>query len=314
MNRNKIAIVFGSILVLAASCADPDLAPVVTFDTAIKGAYVRLLEESGSKLFNLFDLAGSKYTYSCDFVDLEKGALVSEYNLDISYTDGFPDNGTITKSPVRLKSFSQSDFSTSAEGNVGIANVSITPADAMAALGLTPDDLGPGDVFKVVGTLVLNDGSVHGQSNSTSALIGGAFRGQFDINFSVACPSALAGSYPYETTNIWCGGTTTGNITIVAKGGGVYTFNDWSFGSYPTCYGGNAAGWGALQFKDVCSIVSFSGFTDNYGETWTFDSTVEGDKWTINFVNTYVDPSVGAPEGATVVITNPSGDWPFTLK
>ena len=110
MNRNKIAIVFGSILVLAASCADPDLAPIVTFDTAIKGAYVRLLEESGSKLFNLFDLAGSKYTYSCDFVDLEKGALVSEYNLDISYTDGFPDNGTITKSPVRLKSFSQTCF------------------------------------------------------------------------------------------------------------------------------------------------------------------------------------------------------------
>ncbi|HPG09444.1 MAG TPA: hypothetical protein P5275_17220 [Saprospiraceae bacterium] len=312
MNRNKIAIIFGSLLVLAASCADPDLAPVVTFDSAIKGAYVRLLDESGSKLFNLFDLAGSKYTYSCDFVDLERGALVSEYNLDISYTDGFADNGTITKSPVRLKSFSQSDFSTSAEGNVGIANVSITPADAMAALGLTMADLGPGDAFKVKGTLVLNDGSIHGQDNSTSALIGGAFRGQFDITFSVACPSSLDGSYPFETTASWCGETKSGNVTIVAKGGGVYTFSDWSFGAYQACYGGDALGWGALQFKDVCSEVSFSGFTDNYGETWTFNSTLEGDKWTITWENTYIDGS--APESGTAILTNPGGDWPFTLK
>ncbi|MCB0599962.1 MAG: hypothetical protein KDC28_01990 [Saprospiraceae bacterium] len=315
MNKNKIAIIFGSILVLASSCADPDLAPVVTFDSAIKGAYVRLLEESGDKLFNLFDLAGSNYTYSCDFVDLEKGALVSEYNLDVTYTDGYPDNGTITKSAARLKSYSQSDFSTSAEGNVGIANIKITAADLMSALGLSMSDLGPGDVFRVVGTLVLNDGSVHGQNNSTSALIGGAFRGQFNYNLSLGCPSDLAGSFPFETTASWCGSTATGNVDIVAKGGGVYSFSDWSFGAYPACYDGfvNSA-WGGLAFKEVCAVVSFTGFTDAFNETWTVSSSIDGDKWTISWANTYVDPSVGAPESGTVVITNPSGDWPFTLK
>ena len=71
------------------------------------------------------------------------------------------------------------------------------------------------------------------------------------------------------------------------------------------CYeGGNATG-GDLAFTDVCAVGSFTGFTDSFGDTWTFTSSVDGTEWTIEWVNTY-------GESATSVLTNPNG-WPFTL-
>ncbi|MDH3245700.1 MAG: hypothetical protein OEM26_13865 [Saprospiraceae bacterium] len=294
---------------LLFSCADDSLSPIITFDKAGKGAYVRLVEEGGSKLVNLFDIAGSQYNYSVEFVDQEQGNLVAEYKLDITFVDNTPDNGNNSTGPVSFKSFSPGDFSNTERGYKGLSGISLPANDVISAVGLTAADLGPGDIFRIQGFVVLTDGSVFGKANSSAAVNGSAFQGHFDFDLTASCPSTLAGTYDVQGSNFWCGEPdAAGSVTIEALGGGSYTFDDWSFLAYPACYGGLAASWGTLSFKDVCNEVSFTGFTDNYGDTWEFTSEVNGSEWTISWVNTY-------GEAGTAVITNSGGaDWPFTLK
>ena len=173
------------------------------------------------------------------------------------------------------------------------ATVSVSLADIMASSGLTIDDLAPGDqtVFSFA-----NVGTPSGTYPSGSSL-----------TILMACPSDLAGTYSYSSSNMFCDGTMEGEVELIANGGGVYTFNDWSFGAYPLCYDGFVAeSWGTLTFTDECGEVFFSGDTDNYGDTWTFSSSLEGTEWTITWENTY-------GERGTTVLTNPDG-WPFVLR
>jgi hypothetical protein len=290
-------------LIALVGCKDDSKAPIITFDQAIKGAYVRLIEE-GAKTINLFDITGSKYTYSVEFVDLERGDLVAEYNLDVTFRDNSPQNGNSAAGPLRYKSFPASSFQTTANGYKGISNIEVPATDMLTLFGFAPEDLGAGDVFRVDGSLVLQDGSVYTFSNSTGAVNGSAFQGHFRFDLPAICPSSLQGSYDYVATSTFCGSLTSGTVKIIANGGGSYDFDDWSLGSYPACYGGLAASWGQLEFKDVCNKVSFTGIIDNYGDTWTFTSTVNGTEWTLGYVNTY-------GESGTAIITNPAG-WTFT--
>lgn len=302
MNKLKIFIFSGVLGCLLFSCADESLSPIITFDQAEKGAYIRLIEE-GDKLVNLFDISGSVYNYSVEFIDLEDGDLVAEYNLDLTY-EGV--DGT-TAGPVRYKSFSPSDFTTTEAGLKGVTNISIPASDFISALGLKEDDIMPGDNFAFDGSIVLTTGAVFGAENSSATVRGAAFRGHFDYNLPAGCPSDLTGSYSYVTTDVWCDGSTVeGSLEIVAQGGGVYNLSDWSLGAYGPCYGAIAA-QPTITFTDVCAEVSFTGFTDSYGDTWTFDSSIDGAEWTINWENTY-------GESANSVLIHPSGEWPFTLK
>ena len=304
--KNQLSILLLSVVMLF-SCADEELGPVVTFDTAGKGAYVKLLSET-ERFINLFDVPGSNYIYSVEFVDLEMGQTIAEYRLELTYTDRNPSNGDNSKGPIVFKTFGPSDFGTTDRGFVGLANIQIAATDLITAIGTTVDAVMAGDQFKIQGFVTTNDGSVFGSGNSSAAVNGTAFKGHFDYVLSAGCPSSLAGTFPYEGSNYWCdGGSGSGMVTIVQKSAGVYGFDDWSFGAYPHCYGGGAGAWGTLAFSDVCAVVSFTGFTDNYGDTWTFTSSIEGDKWNITWSNTYA-------EGGSVAITNPSGTWPFTIK
>ncbi len=303
---NKI-IIFVLTLLVVSSCADENAKPIITFDDAGKGAYVKLIEK-GNQLINLFDIDGSVFVYSVEFVDLEKGNLISEYNLDLTLRDNTPDNGVnVQNGPLRLRSFSASEFETTERGFKGLSNITFTASELIAAAGATADQLGPGDVFIVNGSLVMNDGRVFAGGNSSAAVRGSAFAGFFDFALTASCPSNLEGSYAYETTDIWCGGTSTGSVDIIALGGGSYRISDWSFGSYAVCYGGGVADSGGLTFKDVCNEVSYTGFVDVFGDTWTWTSSVDGDRWTMTWENTY-------GEAATSTIINNGGDWPFTLK
>ncbi|MEM1325115.1 MAG: hypothetical protein AAGI23_04125 [Bacteroidota bacterium] len=301
MNKFNIFILSGVLALSLFSCADEDLAPIVTFDDAEKGAYVRLIEQ-GDNLINLFDIDGSVFTYSVEFIDVEQGNQVAEYNVDLVYTGSKGDIG-----PVRYKSFTQSDFGTCEEGYRCLENITVPATEVIAALGLTPDDLEPGDQIRADGSLVLTTGAVFGAENSSATVNGTAFRGFFDFLLPAGCPSDLEQTVTYETTDIWCGGDpVSGSVDIVGRGAGVYEFSDWAFGSYGPCYGGGTAG-GDLTFSEVCGEVFFSGFTDSFADTWTFESSIDGNQWTIIWENTY-------GEAATSVITFPGDAVPFTLK
>lgn len=155
------------------------------------------------------------------------------------------------------------------------------------------DNINPGEDLSLVINLVSADVEINPNYETATHKI------------QVICESDLAGVYDYTTTDPWCGGgDATGSVELIDLGSGVYTFSDWSFGSYPVCYGGSAAGWGSLQFVDVCNIVSYTG-SDAYGDSWTIDElTVDGANMTIKWSNTYA-------ESATTTLTRTDGSsWP----
>lgn len=303
----RIKLLVIALVVFLSSCADESLGPVATFDTSIKGAYVRLTQET-ERFVNLFDISGSNYVYSVEFVDLEKGALVSEYVLDLIYDDNDPSNGDNSKTVAGFKTFSSSEFQDLASGFKGLENISIPATEMISALGFTADDVSAGDVFILDGAVILQDGATYKASNSTAAVNGSAFQGHFLFRLTAGCPSSLDGTYNYTSSNIWCGGDAAGTVDMIQVSAGTYVFSDWSFGAYGVCYGGGVADSGTLTFGDVCAEVSFTGFVDSFGDTWEYTSSIDGDAWTIAWTNTY-------GESATSVIFNNSGQpWPFTLK
>ena len=307
----RIKFLAFAIVLFSISCADESLGPVATFDKSRKGAYVRLVSEN-ERFVNLFDVAGSDYVYSVELVDLEQGALIQEYYLDLIYDDNTPNNGaSLAKGPIRLKSFAASDFEDLASGFKGLSNISVKATEMLSALGISESQVGAGDVFIVDGGLVLDDGRVFTHANSTAAVRGSAFQGHFQYRLTAGCPSSLDGTYDYASTNYWCGaGDATGTVTLSQISAGTYAFDDWSFGGYAACYGpGSAAGSTSLTFGDVCAVVSFVGDTDVYGDTWTYTpSSVTGNEWLITWDNTYGE------SGTVVVFNNGGADWPFTLS
>ena len=306
MKFNRLSIIVLSVL-LAFGCADENLQPILTFDQAGKGAYIKRLSES-AKLINVLNESttnASAYTYGVEFVDLENGNLVSEYRLDLIYRPVGAANRTVTA----FRSYGQSDFTDSEAGFRSMPNIEITAPQIMQALNLTFADLTADDQFTFKGYITLEDGSVFGFDNSSAPVRGSAFQAHFDFTLPAACPSDLAGTFAYESSAFWCnGGSGTGNVSIVARGGGVYRFSDWSFGGYAACYGGGTANSTTLTFTDVCTEVSFTGFTDSFGDVWTYVSTIVGNDWTIEWSNTYGET------GTAVIHYTGGADWPITLN
>ena len=307
MLKNKFLLFFGAILILATSCKDENLAPIATFDAAEKGAYPALIEE-GVRDINLFDIAGSSYTYTVEFIDLEGGNLVSEYSLQLSYEDGDASDGDNSAGPTEFRSWPASSFETNANGNKGISNITITANEAMAAFGLS--DLGPGDVFKFVGRVTTTSGQSFGAANSSAAVNGAAFRGHFNFSLTAICPSALEGTYTAISTGIWCGaddGYET-TVTFSKDGKTAYDIDDFSFGAYDPCYGAGAGRpLGNLRIVDVCNKISVTG-ASQWGEIYTYsDMSVDGNSWKFTWLNDY-------GEGATTELINPNGWPPLELK
>ncbi|MFT6808486.1 MAG: hypothetical protein ACJA01_001711 [Saprospiraceae bacterium] len=302
---NKIFAIL-MVLLFVSSCQDEDRLPIVVLDTVEKGAYPRLIDQTDA-LLNLFDIAGSTYSYNVEFVDEEGGALVSQYVVDITFDDNNPDNGDNSSGPTEFLRMSADQFTSNERGYLQAPTVTISGTDALSAAGVAADIVKAGDNFNFEGRVELTDGRVFSQQNSSATVVGPSFRGHFNYTMPANCPSDLTGSYAYVTTDAWCGATVAdGSVDIVAKGGGTYFFNDWSFGAY-ACYGAIASQPG-INFEEVCAEVAFTAVVDSYGDTWTFDSKIEGNEWTINWVNTYGEA------GNSVLFYTGGADWPITLK
>lgn len=302
---NKIYIVLSlAVMMILSSCVDEERLPIVVLDTVEKGAYPRLIDQT-DKLVNLFDVDGSSYTYNIEFVDETGGEQVVEYIVDVFYDDNNADNGDNSAGPFEFVKLDKNSFTPGANGYLQAPTITIKASEVVAALGLSQDDLKAGDNFNFVGRIILEDGRVFSQSNSSATVVGPAFRGHFNYTLPANCPSDLTGEYAYTTTNIWCpdGTDQSGTVAIEALGGGEYKFSDWAFGAYGPCYGGGVAS--GMAFQEVCAVVSFTAFTDSFGDTWTFDSSIDGENWIINWENTY-----GESASSTVVFP---GGVPFTL-
>lgn len=314
--KNRIVLTYlAAVVLMMTACKDESLAPIATFDAAEKGAYVRLVEQNNAD-FNLFDLGNSIMEYTVEFVDLEKGNLVSEYNLLLEYQDENPDNGDESRGLTEFRSWTAADFTTNKAGFQGIENIRITASEAFAALGITEESVKSGDKFKFRGNVTTTTGASFNAANSSAAVNGASFRGFFNFTINAFCPSSLEGEYAYQTTasSVTCEKTEimasddlAGNVSVIALGDGVYTLSDWSFGAYSVCYTQDdaKADFAKLQFTETCNEVAFTAKVDDFGAKWSFDSEIDGNNWTINWENTFGE------KGSTVV-ENPNG-WNFTL-
>ncbi len=155
--------------------------------------------------------------------------------------------------------------------------------DACSALGINTGDVAIGDSFTF----------------TTSA--GNASR---SLSVSASCSSALAGTYAFSTADFFCeGDAQTGMVTITEAAAGLYTLDDWAFGTYQHCYGGPANGWGSLELSDVCNKLSILGI-DGYMDSWSFTNVqVNGSDLVLSWTNTY-------GEFGVTTLTREDGEWP----
>lgn len=196
MKNIKSYIVASLAILMFVSCADDSLGPVLTFEKATIGAYVRLIELRTGE-FDLANPTTSALDYSVDFVDLEDGGLVSQYVIDAQFFDNTPDNGDNSKARIEYKIFDSGSFTTSSKGNPGV-DVQIPLTEVAAAFGLSIDDLSAGDRFSFFGRVRQQDGAEYTSVNSSGTIRGSAFQGYFDFNGNVTCPlpdAMFTGSY-----------------------------------------------------------------------------------------------------------------------
>jgi len=198
MRKLNLGIFLGVLLTLLAACKDEDLAPIVTFDAAEKGAYVRLINQTNGNI-NLFDIENSVMEYAVEFVDVEQGGLVSEYRLQLSYEDNNPENEDNSVGPVAFQTWTAADFTVNQDGFVGLDAIRITATEAITSLGINAEEILSGDQIRFIGSVTTTSGQTFTRQNSSAAVNGASFRGFFDFNMRAFCPSNLEGTYQYQT-------------------------------------------------------------------------------------------------------------------
>ncbi len=185
MKNLLIICLVGVMMILVSSCADEEKQPIITFDQATKGAYVRLLDET-PKLLDLANLSTASYSYDVEFVDIEQGALVSVYEIFVSFVDNNPSNGDNSQGNTLLRSISASEFGSSERGFKSTSQ-SVTLTELLSLFSLSADDLLANDQFVFDGNIILQDGSLYGAENSSAAVNGSAFAGHFDYTLKATC-------------------------------------------------------------------------------------------------------------------------------
>lgn len=252
---------------LVQSCADPELGPVVTFESATIGAYVRFVSQEGNAEFDLANASSSKFSYCVDFVSLDDGARVSEYVVEVQFFDNTPANGNNSKARTQYISVPSSSFETSAKGNPGTC-VDVSLSAVLQALGLSLNQVSASDAFSLYGIVKTDDGAQYSSNNTTATVRGSAFQGFFDINVTATCPlpaTRFVGNYamtyegavgtgygvPFNEQTVTLS-TVAGSSTL-RRFSAVYLPEIGGFGPY------------AVTIDFVCDKADFIGMTSGVG-------------------------------------------------
>jgi hypothetical protein len=300
-------------LVFLSSCRDfvePSI-PYTTFDTA---AYLRTISRTSTS-FNFFNLANSKFDITIEAVDIEDGATVETVEVRIRHRRLIAGVGLkyTPQADVLIKTLQKSDFAPNADSRFLRAQINITAAEAIAAVGLTAAGINGGDVFEF--RLVLNDrfGRVFTNTNLSGDVAGAPFYASpFLYNVSVICPSDLAGTYDFTVTDqesvygTCPGNTFTGKTTWTKVGTSTrYLISDGTFGLY-ACQDDKYTG--SVGISDACGSLSING-ADQYSSPYsmTFISATS-EILTFSFLNGYGDT------GIVNVKSNAGKPWPAGLR
>jgi hypothetical protein len=273
-----------------------------------------------SDTFNFFDLGNAKFDITIEAVDAENGATVESVEVRVRRRRLIPGVGLeyvpvgtgTTVNDVLVKTLSSSDFASTTESKFLRANILVTSAETLSALGLTQSQINGGDVFEFRLKMTDKSGRVFNDVNASADIKGGAFYASpFLYNVSVVCPTALAGTYEFTSSEMQspfgsCPGTITGTVTFTAIAGTTsYGVSDATFGFWD-CYGDTFGG--NVRLNDACGSLSFSG-SDKYGDTYTFNFiSVSPDELVFTWVNT------SAETGRVVLKSNAGKPWPPGLR
>jgi hypothetical protein len=287
MKINKIG--FGFLLSLMwvfSACVDfvePNI-PYKTFNT---GLYLRTVT-GGNVSFNFFALNSAEFFVEVEAVDAEEGATLERVEFFVRHRRLIPGVGfnfkpTGTSSQVNqvaIGSLTKDKFVKATENpnhpttRYLRSTFRISTADILKALNMTTADVAGGDAFEIRLKATDRSGRVFDDNNRSADVQGGFFyRSPFRYDVPVVCPSDLAGTYDYISTQMEsaygsCPGSITGKVTLTKVGTTTtYTVSDATFGLWG-CYGDT---WGAgnVRLSDSCGILSFAG-ADKYSDAYTF--------------------------------------------
>lgn len=268
-----------SVILIVFSCdknpdnAFYDLDPLTDAET---GAILRTISIDNFLLNSSDD--SSSFIVTLEEQDKENGALIKNVDVYASIRDFTPDNGTTPPSEALVKTIDASAFTA---GPFGLPRVTIavTFGEATAAMGLSPSDYAPGDLYVIEFRLNLTDGRTFGASSTSSVLTGTYFDSPFAYNAPLTC-SPKPGDYAVKMWDLYGDGwQSDGNggagIQVTLDGetvleiGMCSAYDDPSFLSGPNCTD-NGDGFGPvtgiITIPEGTNTMSWNFPGDAYGE------------------------------------------------
>ncbi len=298
--------ILGIVLLSIVSACTDFVEPAIPYNNFETGTYLRTI--TAPKPIDFFQLDTEKFSVEVEAHALNNENNVKEVELFVKHR-----RGNKLTPEVKLLTVPGTSFAVTSGAVRPRATISTNMTQVLSALGFTKASIDGGDFFEFRLVLTTNDGKVFSNNNLSADVSGGAYYASpFLYRVAVVCPSNLAGTYAYETTNIKagaggnagaCGPAITGSITLTATATvGSYTISDASFGQFACAWGDTPPG-GNVRFNDACGKISMNG-TDKYGDSYSLEVvSVEGNKLTFNWKNTYGD-------SGTTTLTRAGGNWP----
>ncbi|MEM9834456.1 MAG: hypothetical protein AAF944_27760 [Bacteroidota bacterium] len=247
MKLHKILNASLSLLVVLSACDNENFVE----ENIDRGAMVFISPENNDTgLVNFLDLDASRLNFTVSMTD-EQGrdlefAPVRALEVTVTYTDA--SEGTTSKQMLEsLESWPKTY-------DLGVGDlINLFPDEV-----LTRESLGLGDSFFITTDFQMQDGRF--LSGWSPALLDNSAESIYRVfvNYPVACPSDLAGTYLAECTSCPNGELTSQTVTLTTLSPGVYTMSDITmdiFGSFPVAY----------NISDICNEISVASGSRDFG-------------------------------------------------
>ena len=121
------------------------------------------------------NMSGTKLELVAEAVTPDMGAQFAAYDLSIAFVDATPANGTKSVAAVPLRSLTPTNFTKDATTGYPRTTLTITGAEALAAVKLALTDITAGDRFDVTAVMRLTNGKTYSAGNTGANITGGAF-------------------------------------------------------------------------------------------------------------------------------------------
>jgi hypothetical protein len=310
MKKIKLIYTMMVAIFIATSCTD-FVEPAIPYNGFETGTYLKTIKTPAA--INFFDLDNSPFNILLECHAADKINNVKNVDVYVNHRRG----NTVTKE-VLLGNVDGSTFTTTGDSKWPRSTVNFPMSTVLSKLGFSKTNLRGGDFIEYRLVLTTLDGKTFSNNNMSPTLTEQYYTSPFFYRVAVVCPSALAGTYDYTTTDITgsvadganpaaCGTGVSGKVTITATAtAGEYSISDGTFGQYACAWNDNPA-TGSIRFTDACGKLGMKG-TDQYGLAYSLSyisntATELKFKWQNNF-----------GDSGITTLKRSSGSWPNGLN